>query len=809
MQYQEKDTCARTAAQWETLVGGDWLNKIGMLILVIGIALALGYSFTKIGPAGRVASALAASLAMLAGGVKLEGRERYRIFARGLLGGGWAALYFTVYAMHALAAARVLENGFAAAVLLLAVATGMIAHSLRYRSEALTGLAFAIAFVTLAITDVTAFSVVALAPLAGSLLVVAKRFGWRWCALLGMAATYLTCAWRGDTGAPLWQAQTAFAVYWLLFETFDLLLPDARVLPLNAAGFLGLSLIKWSHAAPEAMWKLLAASAVAYLGSAVLRYWLDMEGERRPGSLQHRWRAAITLAAGLGAGAILMKAVAPWTGIGLLVEAEALYIAGVTLGKPYLRRLATVVFAFQVLQFLNVGLAAPQWRTVAAMSAAFFYLNRALCAEDVFFGYAGMAMLGLTLGYRVPHRDPALALVLASTVPFAIGWRWKLADFRIHGYLLAAAGLARMAIPGEPVHSLVLAAAVAYGGALCACFSKAERFLEDEPFALRLNGAVVAAILLMAALWRALAYPYRGAAWMALALVLLELGMRNAPRELRRLAYCVAALGGMLVVYYNLFAMTGFGPPPARWMPAVAAAAAYAIAGRAHREEDGRVLVLASLCGTGFAMAAFWALLPEDAAGAGWAVLALGLAIAGRLARREELEWQGHWVALVAFAHVCFTLGPIPPAATAVACFYAAQQLQARGTGPRLYYSLLGTILLTALLFDRVSGGMLTVAWGTQGLALLAAGFPLRDRVLRLSGLGLLAVCILKLFVYDLRFLHPQAFRLRPAVSGYAAADPLVYCAGSDSGGGLVDLHAFPGAGGAVLVGGVKHSRVQ
>jgi uncharacterized membrane protein len=36
----------------------------------------------------------------------------------------------------------------------------------------------------------------------------------------------------------------------------------------------------------------------------------------------------------------------------------------------------------------------------------------------------------------------------------------------------------------------------------------------------------------------------------------------------------------------------------------------------------------------------------------------------------------------------------------------------------------------------------------------LASGFPLRDRVLRLSGLALLLACILKLFVWDLRHLE-------------------------------------------------------
>jgi len=56
------------------------------------------------------------------------------------------------------------------------VAAGMIVHSLRYRSQTVTGLAYFIAFVTLAITQVTPLSVLALVPLAASLLYVAHRF---------------------------------------------------------------------------------------------------------------------------------------------------------------------------------------------------------------------------------------------------------------------------------------------------------------------------------------------------------------------------------------------------------------------------------------------------------------------------------------------------------------------------------------------------------------------------------------------------------------------------------------------------------
>ena len=42
--------------EWEAVVGGNWLNKLGVLVLVIGVAGLLGYEFTRVGPLGRVAS---------------------------------------------------------------------------------------------------------------------------------------------------------------------------------------------------------------------------------------------------------------------------------------------------------------------------------------------------------------------------------------------------------------------------------------------------------------------------------------------------------------------------------------------------------------------------------------------------------------------------------------------------------------------------------------------------------------------------------------------------------------------------------
>lgn len=52
-----------------------------------------------------------------------------------------------------------------------------------------------------------------------------------------------------------------------------------------------------------------------------------------------------------------------------------------------------------------------------------------------------------------------------------------------------------------------------------------------------------------------------------------------------------------------------------------------------------------------------------------------------------------------------------------------------------------------------------SVVRGVAALACLAAGFPSRERILRLEGFGLFTLCILKLFIYDLRNLE-TAYRI-------------------------------------------------
>lgn len=919
--------------EWEALVGGSWLNKLGVFVLVIGIALFLGYSFTRMGPPGRIAVSLAVSLTLLGGGIMLEKRARYTVFGRGLLGGGWAALYFTTYAMHAVSAAKVIDSPVVGSLLLLAVAVGMILNSLKYRSQTVTGLAYFLAFVTLTpvITPAAALSVIALVPLAASLLYISIRFEWSQMAVLGLVATYGTCASRGDSGAPVFTAQTVFTIYWLLFETFDLFRARRRsaytqweqaIFPLNAAGFLFLSYAKWSVTAPELLYALSAAIAAAYLTSAVLRMFLRPPSSfhTETNSLQRAfsggYEGAITLTAALTLASIFQRFQGTQAELGLLAEAEAFFLAGLYFRQAYPRHLAATIFAGGLGKLiLNdipdggqtsiSGWNLKAWTPATALSGLLFYVNRVLRRSDTFYGYAGSAVVALIIGFESPQRFLGPAWLALAAVLFTLGWLRRLHDFRIQGYLAAALGLgatveyqASIAFGGEPPlrHpwiSLACAALLSYAGIICGLRSAADRLEDWERTLLRRFGSWAATGALVALAWRLLPDAYLGLGWMAVALLLLEFGLRQIPEDFRRQSYLVGGAGAFRVLFFNLIPVANVGPLASRLTIAGAALLAYAMAARIYRtraeavsaQERANVFDFSSAIGTLFVLAATWALLPAVAIGpawavislllvecglaldvpslrlqghiaaafsvgrlffanfiglgrlgfvshriltvvpvvcseyyqwsrhstvrqrlqswelpvariylygaaglavvlmrfelgrvltvTGWAAFALGLVVLGHRWNNQDLRWQSYGLAALVFWRSWTTnfyapdsfagvSGRVLTGAFVIACFYAAQLLTPRKAASprsveryaRLFFSVMATVLLAALLFYEVSGSMLTVAWGLEGVALLVAGFPLSDRVLRISGLTLFLVCVLKLFVWDLRHLE-------------------------------------------------------
>ncbi|MDD4341553.1 MAG: DUF2339 domain-containing protein [Kiritimatiellae bacterium] len=86
---------------WEFAVATTWLLRLAVVIFVIGIGFFLKYSIDHgfLGPHARVVLSTFTGLIMLGVGTRLLGKA-YHLLGQGLLGGGVAVLYFSVFASY-------------------------------------------------------------------------------------------------------------------------------------------------------------------------------------------------------------------------------------------------------------------------------------------------------------------------------------------------------------------------------------------------------------------------------------------------------------------------------------------------------------------------------------------------------------------------------------------------------------------------------------------------------------------------------------------------------------------------------------
>ena len=758
---------------WEAMVGGSWLNKIGVLVLVIGIALLLGYEFNRVGPMGRVATGVGVSLAMLLSGGLVERRAGYAIFARGLIGGGWAALYFTTFAMHAVAAARVIESPYLATTLLLAVAGGMILHSLKYKSLAVSGLAYFIAFATLALSENTPFSVVALIPLAASLLVLAYRFEWNEMAVFGLLATYATCASRPDVGAPLMTTQALFGSYWLLFEAFDLMGLKRRaegftiqywILPLNAVGFLGLSLVKWDRMAHEHLYLALAGGAGLYLASALIRARLVPASatDNLTRMAEGAYEGPITLSAVLACLSISRGAHGLWINLGLLIEAEILFLAGIRFGEEYLRFLGGAAFCSSLGKLVAFDLANGgtkeiggrqwmAWTPVTLLMAAIFYVNRALkVMEGKVYSTTAAGLIFLVLGFETQQQYLAVSWLVFAVLLFELGYRSRKDEFLLQSYAVGVFGTAvgimvNIAV-GDP-HWTRQWLPIAVCCALHYLIAMRVRFGSSDmvPIPVRWITAGSVCVFSMGLAWKLAPGDYLGVTWLALGTLIFELGLRRLPEQFRRLSPMVLAAGFVNLLHVHIVMAhkgSSIGEPLSLGF---AALICFGLTARLYRSMQQRIgdeerewwRDLNVAAGTLFLMTLAWLKLPAPVVALAWAGMSVVLLEAGFTFALTRFRVIGNIVMAAVFgrlfmanftnlgntlyiSHRMLTVAPIALAQYYIWARY--RESEARENPLVRLYLYAPAILGIALMRFELGRSLAVVGWACFGLALYRTG---------------------------------------------------------------------------------------
>jgi Predicted membrane protein (DUF2339) len=599
------------SAEFEQRLGGNWLNKIGITILVIGISLFLAIKFPSLTNLEKIGLGYLVSLAILGTGIYLEKLDRYRIFARALIGGGWALTFFTTYAMHFVPYTRVIETQWVDLVLLFAVAATMVVHTLRYDSQVVTGLAFLLAFTTVTISQNTIYSLSAGVILALGLVTIVHRRSWFELEIFGMVASYLNhFVWLTQMVIPVAGHHRMFpefvpscvllCLYWAVYrwsyvarriqrESQETISTVAAVLNTS----LLLLLFKYQSVHPE--W---AFYALLILGATELAI------AQLP-QVRHR-RAAFVILSSIGT--VLLVAAIPFkfsgmdTAILWLAEAQILLIAGVVVREQLFRNFGFLVALLTAADMLlNQGIpnllpdlpkelapfapatALPDYQRALGLlvAAALFYGNatliprrwRALITsgfEGILYRaltYLGAAMLFVGLALAFPHSSMAVAWAAAAFALLVLGRSLSVPDLIVQTHLFAASAVIRAIVvnsmSGAPYLStgvtmrLVTLTVVIVLLYLCARWLSLDKSGPALQYSELYTSAAAFLVVLLA--YQECHWAWIGIVWGVCALTLAVLAFYRDRRDLSWHAHFIVFAGFVRTLFFNIDGTQEYG----------------------------------------------------------------------------------------------------------------------------------------------------------------------------------------------------------------------------------------------------------
>jgi uncharacterized membrane protein len=863
----------------EEMLGTNWLNKLGIVIFVLGVAFFLAYQLKTLGPGGKVLVGFVTAAVILGAGIWFDRGERYRILARAGIGGGWALAFFTTYAMYHIPAAQVLSSQALDLALMLVVAAAMVGHTLRYRSQTVTGLAFLLAFLTVTISHSNVYSLSAGAVLATALVVIVLRMQWFELEVFGILASYLNhYLWLRPIIEPMQGKRHPFpeftasagllTLYWLIFRmSYVFRRPSSEnqervstvAALLNSA--LLLALFKYQSTHPElAFWALLAIGAIETLLGQL--------------PVTRRRRTAVIVLSTLGM--VLLIAAFPFRYSGArlsvlwLVEAEALLLIGVWTKEIVFRRigmLAAVLVAGQMIAYDAAEVFGRRMddadlhtdfrlAIVFVVAAAVFYANAHWVLRR--FG----ALFAHEFDRRVMQRlsyVAALMLMIAAWIAFPESWTavaWcalglglvlcarrfgileadasdqnslasPFPELRFQANFLALVSVLRVFLINlqamDKYHNVSLRMITV--AVVCVLLYVTSEWSDDPD---RGRGAAVKQRLFSHAQFASAAYTWSASfllallawyelrpvgvadAWMVAGLVLLEIGLERQRLSLRLQGYAALTASFLRVFFVNLNATGDPGEISPRFYTIVPLALGFFYAyWRLHETSDAlnkseQRFHAADLCcwlGTiTFAMLMRFE-MDADWVAAAWAGLALGLlSIAWRSERgvflyqalliamgvlfRTALHnfyersylpaagWESRWI--TAGAAIGLLLLALPFAFQLRKKHEFSDEtglvrlLQSVVRRPEQIFFFIAVGLLTTLLAVEMPHGMVTLSWGVEGVAVFMLALWLGERSFRLTGLGLLLLCVGKILLVDVWGLDPRDRYLTFIVLGAA-----------------------------------------
>lgn len=288
---KERIKQSRTRLDWELLIGGKWLNRIGAIAVIIGLIFFIKYAFDHdlINHHMKVALVTLIGCALLWGG-RYFYRKELPVFAQGLLGTGVASLYLAVYAANNV---YHLIGGTLAVVLMSLVTVLAFQQALSYDALSISLLGWVGGYLTPFFVTVDSqstlglFIYLAIVSL-GMILVSLKKRNWSILYYLSLTATYLiffvNLLIQPNTSEHLLSYLTFFVIYWAIFYGYELYFlirqsqwPMAKEIMASVHSLILLIgllvLLQSDHFYSKWILESLLLAALAYLLPLAVMYW--------------------------------------------------------------------------------------------------------------------------------------------------------------------------------------------------------------------------------------------------------------------------------------------------------------------------------------------------------------------------------------------------------------------------------------------------------------------------------------------------------------------------------------------------------
>jgi len=774
----------KTVSAIEETLGTNWLNKLGIIILVVGVALFGIYELGALGPLGKVGISYLASAFLLVGGIYLEKNERYRLLGRTGIGGGWALLFFSTFGIYHVEAMRVLSQDPGAltldCALMLLVAVAMAFHTLRYRSQFVTGLAFLLGYTTVALSQDTVYSLSAGVFLAIGLVSIVLKMGWFELEVFGILSSYLNHLYwlyrilgiEGAQGRHFEQYHASLALlffYWLTFRIsyiartikteFEEHISTLAAL-LNVLLLLGV--MKFQSVQPE-----LAYLALLVVGA--FEFFLA----QLPVTKRRR-QAFVVLSV---VGATLMLAAVPFhysgnnVAILWLVGAEAFLAAGIIAKEVVFRRVGLLtgllvglhLVGVDFRQLLNQRLANEDPALTAgvlfSLCAVVFYVN-ALGAgsrwKELFTGsperplltihsYLGGFTAACAAWALFSHDWTALAFAAIILIVAILGRALESQHLQVQYVMIGALALYRGIVvnlhleSGEHAHvrirllTLPILAAAFYVTAKLAA-------LRDDPEQRTIRGLFAAAGSAFIALLIWLEVPEL---WQPLAFIVFAVVLSEAARALTHhaIGWHSHILGGLAI--FTAVAADPYNTHKWHTIPVHTLGALPVVAGLywlakrvgiVNPRHLSAAQVVYTWAGTGVMVWILEEALHAPWIAVGWIVFAVVLALSTRWIRYHQLAWQANVVGLCAVLRAYFYnynlekkfWGPISLRIFTISVVAAGLYFLSRNAAPEerfaraiaFLHSFAATGLLALLAWYEAPNGWLAPLWAAFALVL-------------------------------------------------------------------------------------------